>query len=235
MAAGPWDIVGDVIGAGVTLYEGEKNREAAEDLQERKERAIRRAADEANVSFDQMKRMLDEYDRGRIRLADDTMVQQYKDLMTSYEPQTYDFGKFGEGEWQYNKTVEDFLNPEAEKIAQLAGLQTQADLAGQGAAKGTGAMANMGYSRWKAAEDLYKDAQQAYNTDRSQAYSEYGDYIDRMQKKLNIISQGQLQKAQLLGGAVQNEQQAQSDYIADLLGIMGDKASTNVNATLGAF
>lgn len=232
MAAGPWDIVGDVIGAGVSLYEGEQNRKAAEDLQKRKEQAIRRAADEANISFDQMKKMLEEYDQGRIRLADDTMVQQYKDLISNYEPQVYDFEKFGD---TYNKSVEDFMNPEAEKIAELAGLKTQAQMAGQGAAKGSGALAGMGYSRWEAARDLYKDAQTQYNADRSQAYQEYGDYIDRMQNKLNTISQGQLQKAQLLGGAVQNEQQQRSDYIADLLGIMGDKASTNVNATLGAF
>lgn len=232
MAAGAFDLLGDILGAGVTLYEGEQNRKAQEDLQRQKRAALEKALEQSNISFSEMQNILQDYDKGRIRLADDEMVRQYKDIMTGWQPQTYDFGKF---EDTYNKTVEDFINPEAEKIAQLAGFQTQANLAGQGAAKGTGAMANMGYSRWKAAEDLYKDAQQAYNTDRSQAYREYGDYIDRMQQKLDTISQGQLQKAQLLGGAITNEQQAQSDYISDLLGIMGDKASTNVNATIGAF
>ena len=232
MAAGAFDLLGDIIGAGVTLYEGEQNRDAQEELQRQKRAALEKALDQSNLSFEEMQNILQDYDRDRIRLADDSMVKQYTDIISNYQPQTYDFDKFGD---TYNKTVEDFINPEAEKIAQLAGLQTQADLAGRGAAKGTGAMANMGYSRWKAAEDLYKDAQQAYNTDRSQAYREYGDYIDRMQKKLDTISQGQLQKAQLLGGAISNEQQAQSDYISDLLGIMGDKASTNVNATIGAF
>jgi len=230
MAAGAFDLLGDIIGAGVTLYEGEQNRDAQEELQRQKRAALEKALDQSNLSFEEMQNILQDYDRGRIRLADDSMVQQYKDLISNYQPEVYDFDKFS-----YDKSVDDFMNPEAEKIAQLAGLQTQADLAGRGAAKGTGAMANMGYSRWKAAEDLYKDAQQAYNTDRSQAYREYGDYIDRMQKKLDTISQGQLQKAQLLGGAISNEQQAQSDYISDLLGIMGDKASTNVNATIGAF
>lgn len=232
MAAGAFDLLGDIIGAGVTLYEGEQNREAQEELQRQKRAALEKALEQSNLSFSEMQNILQDYDKGRIRLADDEMVRQYKDIMTGWQPQTYEFGKF---EDTYNKSVEDFINPEAEKIAQLAGFQTQADLASQGAAKGTGAMANMGYSRWKAAEDLYKDALQAYNTDRSQAYREYGDYIDRMQKKLDTISQGQLQKAQLLGGAITNEQQAQSDYISDLLGIMGDKASTNVNATIGAF
>ena len=56
-----------------------------------------------------------------------------------------------------------------------------------------------------------------------------------MQNKLDTISQGQLDKTKLLGGAIQNEQTQQSDYMSDLLGLMQDKTSTNINATLGAF
>lgn len=230
MPAGGFDLLGDLLGAGVNLWEGYQNREYQKELQRQKEQALAKAASQANVSYGQMEDILKGYEEGRIKLADDPMVQQYKQLISSYEPQTYDFKPF-----EYTKGVEDFLNPEAEKIAQLAGLETQAQLAGQGAAKGTGGIANIGYSRWKAAEDLYKDAQAQQIADRQQAYREYGDYIDRMQQKLNTISQGQLQKANLLGGAVQSEQTAQADYISDLLGIMGDKAQTNINATVGAF
>lgn len=227
--------VGAGAAAGVfdTLVNSWMNQQARDDerrQQEAKRRTVQNAAAQANVTFDQMQNILNSYNQGRMKLADDSMAQQYKDLMTSYEPQVYDFDKFS-----YDKTVDDFMNPEAEKIAQLAGLETQAQMAGQGNAKGSGGLANMGYSRWKAAEDLYKDAQAQYNTDRSQTYKEYGDYITNMQKKLDTISQGQLQKIQMLGGAVTNEQQQQADYISDLLGIMGDKTSTNINAAMGAF
>lgn len=216
-----------------TLVNSWMNQQARDDerrQQEAKQRAVQNAAAQANVTFEQMQDILNSYNQGRMKLADDSMVQQYKDLISNYQPQVYDFDKFS-----YDKSVEDFINPEAEKIAQLAGLETQAQMAGQGNAKGSGGLANIGYSRWKAAEDLYKDAQSQYNADRSQAYQEYGDYITNMQKKLNTISQGQLQKANLLGGAVSNEQQQQADYISDLLGIMGDKTSTNINAAMGAF
>lgn len=227
--------VGAGAAAGVfdTLVNSWMNQQARDDerrQQEAKRRTVQNAAAQANVTFDQMQNILNSYNQGRMKLADDSMAQQYKDLMTSYEPQVYDFDKFS-----YDKTVDDFMNPEAEKIAQLAGLETQAQMAGQGNAKGSGGLANMGYSRWKAAEDLYKDAQAQYNADRSQTYKEYGDYITNMQKKLDTISQGQLQKIQMLGGAVTNEQQQQADYISDLLGIMGDKTSTNINAAMGAF
>jgi len=216
-----------------TLVNSWMNQQARDDerrQQEARQRAVQNAAAQANVTFEQMQDILNSYNQNRMKLADDSMVSQYKDLISNYQPQVYNFDKFN-----YDKSVEDFINPEAEKIAQLAGLETQAQMAGQGNAKGSGGLANIGYSRWKAAEDLYKDAQAQYNAERSQAYKEYGDYITNMQNKLNTISQGQLQKANLLGGAITNEQQQQSDYISDLLGIMGDKSSTNINAAMGAF
>jgi len=231
-------IVGDILNAGVSAWNAYEEREAEEKARREKRAAVEKAAREAGATYDQIAQILRDYDQGRIRLTteasetEDPLVRQYKELISTYKPQTYDFGEFAP---TYTKTVEDFLNPEAEKIANLAGLETQAQLAGQGAAKGTGALAGMGYSRWKAAEDLYKDAQEQLRLDRSQAYTEYGDYIDRMQKKLDTLNKGQLDRASLLGGAVQSEQTAQSDYISDLVGMMQDKASTNINATIGAF
>ena len=230
MSYGAGEAAAGVFGTLVNSWMNQQAREDEKRLQERKERAINSQLANANVTYDQMMNLLNQYNNNRISVADDSMVKQYKDLISNYNPQTYDFKEFN-----YGKTVDDFLNPEAEKIAQLAGLQTQSDLAGQGAAKGTGALASLGYSRVKAAEDLYKDAQAQYNADRSQAYTEYNDYIKNMQNKLNTISQGQLDKANLLGGAIQNEQTQQSDYMSDLLGLMSDKTSTNINATLGAF
>lgn len=228
MAVG--EIVGGFVNAATSMINAAEERDQERRLQEQKQRAIQTALAQSNTDYQKMLNLLNDYNDSRISLADDDMIQQYKDLISNYQPQVYDFDKFS-----YDKSVEDYINPEAEKIAQLAGLETQAQMAGQGNAKGSGGLANIGYSRWKAAEDLYKDAQAQYNADRSQAYKEYGDYITNMQNKLNTISQGQLQKANLLGGAVSNEQQQQADYISDLLGIMGDKASTNVNATIGAF
>ena len=216
-----------------TLVNSWMNQQAREDekrQREAKQRAVQNAIAQGNVTFDQMQGILNDYNSGRIRLADNDTVNELRTLMKDYQPQVYDFDKFS-----YDKTVDDYIDPNAQKIAELAGLETQASQAGQGAAGGTGAMAGMGYNRWKAAEQLYKDAQQQYNTDRSQAYQEYGDYIDRMQKKLDTISQGQLQKINMLAGAVTNEQGQQSDYISDIIGILGDKTQMNINGQSMAF
>lgn len=232
MAAGAGAAAAGLLDTFVTSWMNQQARNDERRRQDEKRRAVQNATAQANVTFDQMQQILDNYNQGRIKLADDSMVSQYKDLIANYQPQTYDFGKFGD---EYSKTVDDFINPEAEKIAELAGLKTQADLAGRGAAKGTGGLAGIGYSKWEAAEQLYKDAQQALKEDRAQAYTEYGDYIDRMQKKLDTINQGTKDKINLLSGAISNEQTAQSDYISDLLSLMGDKAQTNINATTAAY
>ena len=221
---------GGVLNSVLNFIEAENARDDAYRARKEKQRAVTQAAGQADTQYQKMQDLLDSYNQDRYRLADQGTVDELKSLIGNYEPQTYDFDKF-----TYGKSIEDFIDPNAQKIAEMAGLQTQSDLAGAGAAKGSGALAGMGYSRWQAARDLYKDAQSQRLQDRSQAYQEYGDYIDRMQKKLDTISQGQLQKANLLSGLVTNEQQQQSDYMADLLSILGDRASSKINAAVGAY
>lgn len=232
MAFDAGSLVGAGIGAMTDYIIAKQNRDEARSQEQAKRRAIQTANAQANSDYNAMLDKLNDYNDDRISLANNATVQAYLDTINNYKPQVYDFDKFSSS---YKKTVDDFINPEANKIAEMAGLNTQAQLAGQGAGLGTGADATMGYSRWEAAKELYNDAQSQMNADRSQAYREYSDYITNMQNKLNQMSQNQLNKAQLLGGAISNEQAAQSDYIADLLGVMGDKAQTNVNATIGAF
>lgn len=225
-------LTGGILNAGISAYNAAEEREEARRARKDRERAVEQGRQMAMHDYDRMQELLSDYDANRIRLADDQMVNDLKSAINSYQPEVYDFGKFGD---EYNKTVDDFLNPEAEKIANLAGLKTQADLASRGAAKGTGGLAGIGYSRWEAAEKLYQDAQQALKDDRTQAYTEYSDFIKNMQNKLDTLNQGKLKKIDLLSGAVSNEQTAQSDYMSDLMSLMGDRAQTNVNAKIGAF
>lgn len=232
MAAG--EIVGGLAGGmfdtAMNYIQSEKNRKEAKRAAQEKARRIAEAGQEADVTYNDIMDMLEDFRAGQYEWATPEQKEMYQSLVTSYEPQTYDFDKFS-----YDKTVEDFLNPEAEKIAELAGLKKQAELAGMGAAKGSGADAVMGYSKWEAAEKLYEDAQNALQQDRGQAYQEYGDYIDRMQKKLDTINQGTLNKISLLGGNIGKSEEAQSDYIADLISVMGDRAASKINTGIAAY
>ena len=222
--------MGGFVNAAVSAINAAEERDEARRARDARAKEVEYARQMAMHDYDTLEHKLNEYNDSRIRLADDDMVNDLRTMMSGYDPEVYDFEKFA-----YTKSVDDFMNPEAEKIANLAGLRTQADLASRGAAKGTGGLAGIGYSRWDAANQLYRDAQNAMQDDRAQAYREYGDYIDRMQEKLNTLNRGKLDKIGLLSGAVQNEQAQQSDYMADLISLMSDRASTNINAGLGAF
>jgi len=223
-------IAGGMFDTAMNYIQSEKNRKEAKRASQEKARRIAEAGQAADVTYNDIIDMLEDYKAGQYEWATPEQKEMYQQLVTSYEPQTYDFDKFS-----YDKTTEDFLNPEAEKIAELAGLKKQAELAGMGAAKGSGADAVMGYSKWEAAEKLYNDAQRALQEDRGQAYQEYGDYIDRMQRKLDTMNQGTLNKISLLGGNIGKDEEAQSDYMADLISVMGDRAASKINTGIAAY
>lgn len=232
MAVG--EIVGGIAGGmfdtAMNYIQSEKNRAAQERAAQEKARRISEAGMAADATYNDIIDMLEDFKAGQYEWATPEQKELYQQLVTSYEPQTYDFGKF-----EYGKSVEDFMNPEAEKIAELAGLKKQAELAGMGSAKGSGADAVMGYSKWEAAEKLFEDAQNALREDRGQAYQEYGDYIDRMQKKLDTINQGTLNKINLLGGNISRDEEAKSDYMADLISVMADQAASRINTGVAAY
>lgn len=234
MAAG--EIVGGIAGGmfdtAMNYIQSEKNRTAQQRAAQEKARRISEAGAAADATYNDILDLLEDFKAGQYEWATPEQKELYQQLVSTYEPQTYEFEKFSD---QYNKTVEDFLNPEAEKIAELAGLKKQAELAGMGAAKGSGADAVMGYSKWEAAEKLYEDAQKALQEDRGQAYQEYGDYIDRMQKKLDTINQGTLNKINLLGGNIAKSEQAESDFMADLISVMSDQAASRINTGVAAY
>ena len=225
-------VAGGMFNTAMNYIQNEKNRAEEKRAAQEKASRIGEAGAAAGATYQEIEDMIREAQAGQYEWATPKQKKLYQDLVTSYEPQTYEFGKFSD---QYNKTVEDFLNPEAEKIAELAGLKKQAELAGMGAGRGTAADAVTGYSKWEAAEKLYKDAQDALRDDRSQAYQEYGDYIDRMQRKLDTLNQGTLNKINLLGGNISQQQQAELELLSDLIGVKQDKAQTEINTGVAAY
>lgn len=223
-------VAGGMFNTAMNYIQNEKNRAEEKRAAQEKARHIAEAGAAAGATYQEIEDMIREAQAGQFEWATPEQKQMYQDLVASYEPQTYDFDKFS-----YGKTAEDFMNPEAEKIAELAGLKKQAELAGMGAGRGTAADAVTGYSKWEAAEKLYKDAQDALRDDRSQAYQEYGDYIDRMQHKLDTLNQGTLNKINLLGGNISQQQQAELELLSDLIGVKQDKAQTEINTGVAAY
>lgn len=134
--------------------------------------------------YDNMMRGIDDYyaTRGSLGKAQD--VNAYRDAIEGYDPNAfvYDRGEFG-----YNKSVNDFINPLRDQIVanEIAGVQHSA--AGAGLGRGSGAAQAIAEAVANKDEELYKLAQEDYRDDRDFAYKKYSDYAQAMQNKLDTL------------------------------------------------
>jgi len=141
-------------------------------------------------------------------------VDSYYSALREYNPSdyAYDFGEF-----DYGKTVDDFYNPNKDKIIDATAKTTQQMASGAGIGRGTGAASAIATDVADKNEELYNDALTQYNTDKASEYQEYSDYIDKNQNKLNALSDAtntQLTNLGTVSNAVsQNEQNEFEDTL----------------------
>lgn len=222
--------MGGLFGTFANLGLGMANLSAQKKARKERQKAGKAALDEANTTYDQMEALLRQYRDGQTSLSDPDMVDDLKELIQNYEGNDYDFDKFG-----YDKSVEDFVNPYYDQIIDATANKLQHTAAGAAMGRGTGAALNIAEGVAQKNDDLYKTALSQYNTDRAQSYQEYNDYIRNMQNRMNNLNQNMQTKINLMSGALQHDEAQESDYMSDLLGIMGDRTKTNVEGTIAAY
>ena len=142
-------------------------------------------------------------------------MNAYKQAIANYDPEDYaaEVGEFG-----YDKTKEDFLNPYYGAIISDTADQIQHSAAGAGLGRGTGAALNIAKGTAEKSDELYRTAMQEMNQDRSFAYQKFQDAIQNNQNRLNAINQATMNKMNLQGNLAQDYfntmDQAQADKIA---------------------
>ena len=149
-------------------------------------------------------------------------VDSYYDAIRDYDPNdyVYDFDEF-----DYDKTVDDFYNPNKDKIIDATAKTTQQTASGSGIGRGTGAATAIATDVADKNEALYNDALTQYNTDKASEYQEYSDYIDKNQNKLNALSQATNTKITNLGTVANAVSENEQNEFEDTLG-----AQQNANA-----
>lgn len=237
-------IVAAIIGAGATLAQtgaslysqsksADEARKAANEKAKRIQNAITKAegiyGDTSN--YGSMMDILEEFRKGQDKFASPEMKKDYQDLIQGYNPSdyVYNFGKFSD---QYDKSIDDFLDPYTEKIlaATKEGILRQGT--GSGSAWDADMVSALAQGEMEKMNELRSEARQEYMQDRQQNYQEYSDYISNMQKKYDTLSNLTANKISLLGGAISHDETQDSSYYSDLLSILGDKAQLGVNAQL---
>lgn len=224
-------IAGLGIAAGTALaniWNASEEREAREHMlnQLRKQGEI--TADE----YRQLESIINAYydERGSIGTKQD--VDNYAKAMREYDENKYDYDWTKDKGYESfdayfgNKTKEDYLNPYYDAIIGDTADQIQHSAAGAGLGRGTGAALNIAKGVAQKSDELYKTAMQEYNTDRSQKYQEYSDYISNMQERYKNLQDQQKYKLQLQGQLANDYLNVMDAKQSDILGVKQDAIST---------
>ncbi|WP_294241559.1 hypothetical protein [Pseudobutyrivibrio sp.] len=223
-----WPVVAAMAaGAIANMYAADKQSEATKQATE-KERQARLAAQAqlreqgklTQAQYDKAIKDINDYYDTRVGLGSEEDVSKFKSSIEDYNPEdyVYDFGDFN-----YDKTKEDFLNPYYNQIIGDAAQKAQGSAAGAGMGRSTFAAQNIARAVAQKEDELYKTALQEYNTDRSQAYKEYADAITRNQERLNALREGNQYKMGLEGDLAKDYINVQDQRQSDLMKANQDK------------
>ena len=199
-------LVGDIIGA----YGASKERKAAERRRKQANRQIGSWESQAQA-------ILNEAMNNNITLSSEGDLDTYQALKRSFDPSKYiyDFDPFDKSDYH----VEDYLNPQREAILSDVAKRVQHTAAGAGLGHSSGAVEAIAEGIINKDEELYNQAREQMNTERSFDYGAYTDFINQKQKQLDTLQSGALQRMGLLRGDIQFDQEQQDALLANRLNL----------------
>lgn len=184
---------------------------------------VTNAAERTAATYDKLEQMLNEYNANRARFSTPEMQEKYKQLISDFNPEEY----VGEvNPFEFGQTREDFVNPYREKILADVGKAVQGTAAGAGLGMSRGTLSNAIQAQMDKDEQLWKDANEMFNQERDFAYKNYADTITNNQKRLDALLNARNKQVSMLGGAIGQDTEAESDYMRDLMTLLGDKTQS---------
>lgn len=173
-----------------------------------------RAIDDWNASAQQI---LNNAMQGQQRFSSPSDMEAYQALKSGYNPgdYVYDFDRFDSS--RYN--VDDYLNPNKDRILSDVAKASQATAAGTGMGRSSGAAQAINQSIVDKSEALYNDARNQMNQDKSFDYNAYSNYINQMQNKLNTLQSGNLNQMNMLKGDLQLDQNMTDQNVQNQLSL----------------
>ena len=204
---------------GASIYNDYKERESKREGRS----ATRRAKNDAAAQYGQMMGDLESYYDQRGSLGTEADANAYRAAIGGYDPNSFVYDR---GQFEYNKTRDDFLNANYDKIIGDTAATVQHTAAGAGLGRGSGAATSIADAVVKKNEELYRDANEAYNADRDFAYKNYSDYATAMQEALNQKRAATESKIALQGNLAQDYYNTMDNRQSDLLKLQQDRMAT---------
>ena len=198
-----------IAGLGVTagtalanIWNASEEREAREEMADN----LRKQGQITAKEYKDIQKIIEDYyDKDRKSMGTRQDVDNYVKDLRNWDPSKYDYDWTKDKGYENfdayfgNKTKEDYLNPYYDAIIGDTADQIQHSAAGAGLGRGTGAALNIAKGVAQKSDELYKTALQEYNTDRSQKYQEYSDYITNMQYRYKNLQDQEKYRLQLEG------------------------------------
>ena len=204
---------------GADLYSSYKDRESREEGREW-------ASEQRNLAaadYDRILNGIENYYNERGSMGTQADVDAYRAAIAGYDPNSFVYNR---GQFGYGKTREDFLNPYYDQIIADTAGKVQQTAAGAGLGRGSGAAMNIADAIVKKNEELYKDAQSMYESDRDFEYKKYNDYATAMQEALNQRRAATDTKIAMQGNLANDYYSVMDARQADRLRAQQDKMTT---------
>ena len=205
------------LGAG--LYNDYKERESKSKGRD----YTRRAKADAAAQYGQMMGDIEGYYDQRGSLGTEADANAYRAAISGYDPNSFVYNR---GQFGYNKTRDDFLNANYDRIIGDTAQTVQHTAAGAGLGRGSGAATAISDAVVRKNEELYNDAQRAYEADRDFAYKNYSDYATAMQDALNQKRAATESKIAFQGNLAQDYYNTMDNRQSDLLKLQQDRMAT---------
>ena len=227
MAAGA---AANLISSGIQSHYADKANER--ELEARKEAAeqLRQQGQISDAEYKAVINQINQYYANRGSLGSASDVNKYKAAIEGYNPEDY---AAEVGDFQYDKTKEDFINPYYSRIIGDTANQIQHSAAGAGLGRGTGAALNIAKGVSEKSDDLYRTAMSDYTQDKQFAYTQYQDALRNAQNRLNAIRQGTEYKMGLQGNLAQDYFANQDAQMSDVMKAQQDRLNAQTQYSMG--
>lgn len=226
------DIVQGLVDLGLGAYDrfiGEPKKE------KKRQQRLKDLEEEVSSDYTNMMKLLSGYHDKQDRFVTPEMKQEYQRRLSEYDPNAYiyDFDKFQFTDEEGKPlTREDFLAEN--KDSMIADIETALSHSAAGAGLGRGSGTGRAIAQGVADKslELQRLANQEYQQERTNAYNEWSDYIDKMQAKMGLQEAGYRQQMGMIGSEMERERGEESDYMADLLSLLQGKSSDITQAKM---
>lgn len=214
---------GSLAGSLVTNYYNDQASKREQEAREKAAAALARNGALTDNEYQQIISGLNDYyaNRGSIGQAGD--VDAYRQAIAAEMAKPEDYYAAPVGEFSFDKTKEDYLNPYYSRIIGDTANQIQHSAAGAGLGRGTGAALNIAKGTAEKSDELYRTALSEYNNERNFAYQQYSDAIRNNQNRLNAIRDTNQYRIGLQGNLAQDYMNTQDQAYADQLKAQQDR------------